>query len=170
MASRRDIVRGGVALAALAVAPFGATLAGTATEARRTRATRNADLVIVDRAFREAERFALEAAALGLDVQTFDGDVARVWMDTLEPRLRAGPLAVAGLTAPGTAFCLETLARGYGATPRTRHEHARGSVARFEPLLAAAARTDAALPPYAHVARADGAAPAFLTWLIATRD
>jgi len=169
MASRRDIVRGGVALAALSVSPFGATLARAEADVRRAPAPRAVDLVVVDRAFPEAERFAREATELGYAVRTFEHDVAPIWMNALEPRLRAGRLAISGLTAPGTAFCLEVLAAPYRAAPLSRHEHARGADARLSPLLRDAALADAALPPYAHVARADGTSPAFLTWLIATR-
>ena len=167
MASRRDFVRGGAALAALTVSPFRATLAHAETDLRR--APRDVDLVVVDRAFPEAQRFALEAARLGYRVQTFEHDVAPIWMNALEPRLRAGPVAIAGLTAPGTVFCLEILTAPYGAASLARSEHARGADARLAPLLRAAATPVAALPPYPHVARADGDAPAFLTWLIATR-
>jgi hypothetical protein len=170
MASRRDIVRGSVALAALAVSPFGWSLARAETDGRRARmAPRGVDLVVVDRTFREAERFALDATALGLDVETFDSDVAPVWMNALEPRLRAGPLAIAGLTAPGTAFCLEILMANFRAAPIARNEHAFAAVARLAPLLSAGTNARSALPPYAHVARADGDAPEFLTWLIETR-
>jgi hypothetical protein len=169
MPSRRDIVRGGVALAALAVGPFSAGLARAGTAARTRSAARGVDLVVVDRAFEGAARFALDATALGLAVLTFERDVAPVWMNTLEPRLRAGPLAIAGLTAPGTAFCLEILCATYAAAPVARDEHALGAAARLSPLLSATARADGALPRYAHVARADGAAPAFLTWIISTR-
>jgi hypothetical protein len=168
MASRRDIVKGGVALAALTLSPLCAPLARAETNARRA-APRDVDLVIVDRAFPEAERFALEAAELGYRVQTFEHDVAPIWMNALEPALRAGRLAVAGLTAPGTAFCLEILAAPHRAASFARDEHASGADARLAPLLRAAASADCALTPYAHVARAAADAPAFLTWLIATR-
>src|SRR5690349_17918462 len=107
MANRRDVLRGGVALATLTANPFDAILARADAGLDRTRMAAREVQVVVDRSFREAERFAHEAAALGLDVATFDRDVAPVWMNALEPRLRAGPLAIAGLTAPGTAFCLE---------------------------------------------------------------
>jgi len=169
MASRRDIVRGGVALAALSVSPFGALTARAAADVRRAGAPPAVDLVVVDRALPEAERFALEATELGYALRTFEHDLAPIWMDVLEPRLRAGRLAIAGLTAPGTTFCLEVLAAPYRAASLARREHARGADARLPPLLDEAALADAALPPYPHVARAGGPSPAFLTWLIATR-
>jgi hypothetical protein len=62
------------------------------------------------------------------------------------------------------------LARSHRARPLARNEHTSSSAApRFASLLAAAERADAPLPPYAYVARAEHDAPAFLTWLIATR-
>jgi hypothetical protein len=169
MASRRDFVRGGLALGALAAGPLTAPLACAALDLGRTPAHASRLLVVVDRAFDNAGPFAAEAISLGARVHAFENDAAPIWMNALEPELRAGPLAIAGLTAPGTAFCLETLARTYRAAPLARYEHAPGADARLAPLLSAAAHADSALPPYAHVARADGAAPAFLTWLIATR-
>ena len=45
----------------------------------------------------------------------FTSDVADVWMHELEPRLRAGPLEIVGHTSAATLFCLELLARDYGA-------------------------------------------------------
>ena len=36
-------------------------------------------------------------------------------MNEIEPRLRAGPVAIAGLTGAATLFCLDLLARDYGA-------------------------------------------------------
>jgi hypothetical protein len=169
MPSRREIVQGGVALAALTLGSLRAPLARAGADARRASAPRSVDLVIVDRAFPEAGRFALEAAELGYRVRTFEHDVAPIWMNALEPALRAGRLAVAGLTAPGTAFCLEILSTPYGAASFARDEHAAGADARVAPLLRAAASADSTLAPYAHVARPAGDAPAFLTWLIATR-
>ena len=42
-------------------------------------------------------------------------DVAALWMNEIEPRLRLGPVAIAGLTGAATLFCLDLLARDYGA-------------------------------------------------------
>ena len=45
-------------------------------------------------------------------------------MQTLEPRLKAGPVALAGLTKAAPLFCLEYLARNYGLRTVYRIEHA----------------------------------------------
>ena len=47
----------------------------------------------------------------------FTSDVAEVWMRELEPRLRVARLEILGYTSPATAFCLDLLARDYGADP-----------------------------------------------------
>ena len=72
-------------------------------------------LVIVDRALPEASAFAAEAIAAGHDTRLFDRDVAALWMNEIEPRLRLGPVAIAGFTSAATLFCIDLLARDYGA-------------------------------------------------------
>jgi hypothetical protein len=71
--------------------------------------------VIVDRALAESAAFAAEAIAAGHTTRLFDRDVAALWMNEIEPRLRLGPVAIAGLTGAATLFCLDFLARDYGA-------------------------------------------------------
>ena len=44
-------------------------------------------------------------------------------MRELEPRLRAGPLTIVGHTSAATLFCLDFLARDYGARTVRRAEH-----------------------------------------------
>jgi hypothetical protein len=167
MASRRDFVAGGIALAAVTAAPLKTALARTAWHPQPSP---DADLiVVVDRAFSSAGAFAADAAGRGLRVHAYEDDAAALWMNELEPRLRGGPLAIAALTGPAGAFCLETLACSYRARVLARHEHARGSIARLAPLLVARTQAGGALPFFAHVHRAPQAAPAFLTWLIVSR-
>ena len=168
MASRRAFVIGGAALATLAAAPLSVALAGTRL-ARPSRTFRaDALLVVMDHGLAQAAAFAADAEASGYRALGFVSDVAASWMNEIEPRLRAGPVAIAGLTSAATLFCIELLARDYGAHPLRRIEHPRGSVPRFEPLLAAGPPR-ASLPPFVQVAapRA-GAAPAVFSWLIAT--
>ncbi len=70
-----------------------------------------------------ATGLAADARAQGLGVVEFSGDVAGVWMRELEPRLRAGPLTIVGHTSAATLFCLDFLARDYGARTVQRAEH-----------------------------------------------
>lgn len=112
MVNRRNFVAGSAALAALTTVPFARShAAGRRTE----RVPGGVQLVIVDRALSEASAFATEAIAAGHDPRLFDRDVAALWMNEIEPRLRLGPVAIAGLTGAATLFCLDFLARDYGA-------------------------------------------------------
>jgi len=108
MVNRRDFVAGSAALAALTAVPFGRTRAAGAT-------TEWVQLVIVDRALPDAPAFAARAIAAGHDTRLFDRDVGALWMNEIEPRLRLGPVAIAGLTGAATLFCIDFLARDYGA-------------------------------------------------------
>jgi len=112
MINRRDFVAGSTALAALTAAPFGRSRAASATTEW---VQSNARLVIVDRALPDASAFAKKAIAAGYDTRLFDRDVGALWMNEIEPRLRSGPVAIAGLTGAATLFCLDLLARDYGA-------------------------------------------------------
>jgi len=85
-----------------------------------------ASIVLVDRHLEGATEFAADARSQGLDTFDFTGDVAGLWMRELEPRLRAGPVTIAGRTSAATLFCLDFLARDYGA--RTVERVADGAV------------------------------------------
>jgi len=74
-----------------------------------------ADVAIVDRRLEGSSHFIARARAMGSPPLEFASDVAALWMRELEPRLRAGSVAVAGYTSAATLFCLELLARDYGA-------------------------------------------------------
>jgi hypothetical protein len=112
MVNRRNFVAGGAALAALTAVPF---VRSRAAGQRAARVPSAVQLVIVDRALPEASAFAAEAIAAGHDTRLFDRDVGALWMNEIEPRLRTGPVAIAGLTGVATLFCLDFLARDYGA-------------------------------------------------------
>ena len=111
MVNRRNFVAGSAALAALTAMPFARSRAGQ----RTGRVPAAVQLVIVDRALQESTAFAAEAIAAGHDTRLFDRDVGAQWMNEIEPRLRSGPVAIAGLTGAATLFCLDFLARDYGA-------------------------------------------------------
>jgi hypothetical protein len=80
--------------------------------------------LVFDRRFAESAAFGAEAARLGATPHVIAGDVTGLWYDDLYHRWKDGPVAVAGLTAQGPLFCLETLARDAGLRLLFRAEHA----------------------------------------------
>ena len=89
----------------------------------RPQVCRRPRVALVDRSLAGSDAVAADARAQGLRVVEFSGDVAGVWMRELEPRLRAGPLTIVGHTSAATLFCLDFLARDYGARTVRRAEH-----------------------------------------------
>jgi hypothetical protein len=113
---RRSFVRQGVALAAAGAAwrwPAAADLAAAPLAAAP--GLDAARFAVVDRDASGCEAFAAAARARGVRVLEFSADVAALWMRELEPRLRLGSLVIEGHTSAATQFCLELLARDYGA-------------------------------------------------------
>jgi hypothetical protein len=122
MIDRRVFIHGAVAAALAGVAPCAA--AGAA--ARPSAAHR--DLALVDRALAGSASFAFEARARGIALHEFSSDAAGVWMRELEPRLRTGFVAIEGYTSAATLFCLELLARDYGACVMRRKDTPAGVI------------------------------------------
>ncbi len=141
MVNRRNFVAGSAALAALAAAPL--TRARAAGQ-RTVRVPTEVQLVIVDRALPEAAAFAAQTIAAGHDTRLFDRDVGALWMNEIEPRLRLGPVVIAGLTSAATLFCLDFLARDYGAHVVQRSAAASAAV---DWLIATHTERKAALAP-----------------------
>jgi hypothetical protein len=118
MVNRRALVEGGLGLAAgFAAWP---TCAAPAEGRDAPGSTENVTpaplrVAVVDRGIAGSATFAAAACAQGLPVFEFTSDVARVWMRELEPRLRLSALEILGYSSPATSFCLELLARDYGA-------------------------------------------------------
>jgi hypothetical protein len=118
MLDRRTFVQSSIALAA---ALTGWRAVATASENRSvpaSRATGNAPgaaVALVDLSLDGSGSFAARTRASGLEPFAFVNDVAGVWMRELEPRLRAGSVVIAGYTSAATLFCLDLLARDYGA-------------------------------------------------------
>ena len=111
MIDRRVFIHGAAGLAAALVGvPRGSS-------ARPAAAAFGAapDVVIVDRNLDGSSFFAADARARGITPYEFSSDAAGVWMRELEPRLRTRPVAIEGYTSAATLFCLELLARDYGA-------------------------------------------------------
>jgi len=130
MASRRELLKAGLAVSAL---PFAASArlagAGLATAAVPLYK------VLYDTRFEASVAFAERAAARRLALLPIDGDVTRVWYHDLYHRWVQGPAAIAGLTAHGALFCLERLAWDHRLRVVYRGEHsaaAGGVVHRFD--------------------------------------
>lgn len=70
-----------------------------------------------------AAAFGRTALALNLPAVAVGRDVTSLWYDDLYHRWREGPAAIAGLTVPHVAFCLEILARDVGMRVIYRGEH-----------------------------------------------
>jgi hypothetical protein len=124
MPSRRAFIRSGIAVTAVAAGLWRANaVASTHAAAARTGPVPLFKMVF-DASFPAGAAFGAAAARRGAPVHAIGGDIGGLWMNTLEPRLREGPVALAGLTAGATLFCLELLARDYGLGPVYRIEHA----------------------------------------------
>jgi hypothetical protein len=108
MVDRRVLLKSGIGVAA---ALFGASRPAGADPAVAPGAS--PDLVLVDRPLTGSR--AVSAAAHGGALVEFTSDAARAWMLEIEPRLREGPVVIEGYTSAATLFCLEFLARDYGA-------------------------------------------------------
>lgn len=107
--NRRTFVQNAALLAASSAAwPVHATLADVDP-------FDEAEIALVDRNLPGSGAFAHAARERGMIALEFTGDVADLWMRELEPRLRSGPVAIAGYTSAATLFCLDFLARDFGA-------------------------------------------------------
>ena len=123
MVDRRVFVQGCLGVAAVLLGAARAAAASTAD-----RPTAAPDAVIVDRGLAGSRAFAADARARGLAPLEFSSDAGGVWMRQLEPRLRSGPATIEGYTSAATLFCLELLARDYGARVVRRGETPHGVV------------------------------------------
>jgi len=120
MVDRRAFLTGSV-FAAATVATW--PTRGVASAPKAATAAGSPAIALVDRSLAGGDRVAADARAQGFGVVEFSGDVAGAWMRELEPRLRAGPLTIVGHTSAATLFCLDLLARDYGARTVQRAEH-----------------------------------------------
>jgi hypothetical protein len=119
MVDRRVFMRSGLVLAAAALG--GATLGATASPSAGI-----PDVAVIDRRLAASDAFGAKLRSRGVTPVEFSSDAAGVWMREIEPRLRAGPVTVEGYTGAATLFCLEFLARDYGARVVRRSETADG--------------------------------------------
>jgi len=177
MTNRRDFVRR-LALTTLGAPAFTTALARDVPDASRARKSfphLAPVLAIADRSFFASVEFADEAARHGVDVRGFDGDVAALWLGEIEPKLRSGGMALAGLTGAGVLFCLETLARDHGCGVVFSAERPQGGRQGWERAAARLALDAGAasvhggrvLPLFEHVVRAPEPEPPLFAWAIA---
>jgi hypothetical protein len=122
MANRREVLKAGLAVAALPAAAH-ARFAGPAPAPLYR--------VLYDTRFAASGAFARRATARGLAVHAIAGDMTRFWYDDLYHAWRRAPVAIAGLTAHGALFCLERLAwdQRLRVVYRGEHSAAGGGVA-----------------------------------------
>jgi hypothetical protein len=111
MTSRREFVRGSLALSTLAMLSPRGALSGPRVDDADAAAS---IVTIADWTFAASAEFAQEVERYGLPVRGFDCDVGGLWLHLIEPKLAAGRGAIVGLTGAGVLFCLETLARAHG--------------------------------------------------------
>ena len=123
MIDRRSFLTSSVALAtAFTINP---------AESRATSSARSGShpprpmLALVDGQLAGSATFAAEARERGWLTFEFTRDAAGIWMRDLEPRLRSGPIEMAGYTDAATLFCVDLLARDYGARVMQRSERNR---------------------------------------------
>lgn len=79
----------------------------------------------------------LTAAERLAPVAVFDGDLTKLWVETVLPLWSQGPAVVAGISNPAALFCLEQLARGERHRLVARTALSNGSAAvrfRFAPV------------------------------------
>jgi hypothetical protein len=70
--------------------------------------------VLIDNRHAVARGLGARLAAQGVRVRAItDGDITDLWLQDIGPALRCRPVALAGLTASSTLFCLEQLAWGH---------------------------------------------------------
>jgi len=142
--SSRSFLARGIAVSTIATAPL--TMLGHAARAESVRPTvardpaRSAEatpcaglptMVIFERDAAAGPAFAAAATKLGGRVTAIGSDPGRVWRDLIEPQLRQGPAAIAGLTTGAPLFCLDLLARDYGLRPVLRIEHVADAHGRY---------------------------------------
>jgi hypothetical protein len=152
MSNRREFIFQGLAVAAatgiatqpaLAAAPAGGDLeAGTSPVTR----------VVTDTRYDDSVAFARVLAGRGHALEPIEGDVTRLWLDRLEPALRAQPAAIAGLTTERSFLCLEMFASSHGLRTVFHAEHLYLGGGHIEHSLRAPAELLARAAPLANPA------------------
>jgi len=136
MTNRREFLHLGVAALSLPIAAragvspeiFGAGDRGSGDRA----GTEPIYKAYFDERFPACAAFAEEAKRRALATQAIRGDITDIWFSDLYYRWKHGPVAIAGMTAPGAIFCLELLARDAGMRVALRVDHGRLPDGRME--------------------------------------
>jgi hypothetical protein len=136
MANRREFLQAGLTALALPLASRTALSPGISAWAAEPAST-PLYKVIFDERFASCRTFASEAKRLGSPVHGIKGDITDVWFHDLSIRWKAGPAAIAGLTAHGAIFCLERLAWDQRMRVVFRGEHSYGPNGRLDHVLSA---------------------------------
>jgi len=128
MANRREFVTWGVlAIGAVAAARRESAAFAQGTAPPQAAGAALADplyAIVYDERFPESAGFAAQARSLGQRTQNLDrGDVTSLWYDDLYHRWKKGPAAIAGLTAPGALFVLETFGNDAGLRLQFKADH-----------------------------------------------
>jgi hypothetical protein len=117
MANRRDVLRAGAALPALALA--GAPLRSALGAAPSLALER----FVFDVRFAESGAIAEHVERLGVPLAPTADDLMSLWYDELDLAWREAPMALAGVTLEDALFVLETFARDRGMHVVYRGEH-----------------------------------------------
>lgn len=120
MTNRREFLQIGIAACTL---PFAAPAAAAFGHGSATPTVVPLYAALYDVRFPDGVEFARRIERHGIRAHAFEGDVTRLWYDELYHVWRAGPAAIAGLTAHGPLFCLERLAWDQGLRVVFRAEH-----------------------------------------------
>ena len=140
MTSRREFLQIGITATAWPLAPAAVRAAEEISSAPLPLYK-----VIFDRRFAVSVEFAERAKSLGLATHGITGDMTQFWYDELYHRWKAGPAAIAGLTAHGPMFCFEQLARDQGMRVVFRAEHKLGPAGLVHTLTGPLAMLDGSM-------------------------
>jgi hypothetical protein len=121
MLSRRALIRNMCVTSAFSGLPLGAAFAAPGLRPA---------VGIVDSLLPGATEMSARFKGEPTAVHLFASDPGKLWLQIIEPQLRANPAAIAGYTSASTLFCLQYLARDYGLTLKG---HAKG-VLEFESI------------------------------------
>jgi len=107
MANRRQFIQASAALSALPISAI-------APSALAAASPMSVYKVVFDSRFEPGRAFGAQAASRSWTTAAIQGDVTDLWFHDLDRRWRQGPIALVGLTAHNSLFCLERLAWDVG--------------------------------------------------------
>ena len=79
--------------------------------------------VLIDGRYPHARSLGTGLVKRGTPVHVIDGEITDLWLREIQPAWRQRPVALAGLTASSTLFCLEQLAWAHGLRVVFHAEH-----------------------------------------------